>query len=183
MVVACRAAGSERITEPETARHRDAVGDVREGRRALVGGDHEVRIVAIESADGSGRDDALALDVVGDVEQGADVDAVCGYALGLYRIPRAAGGQPARHETALGTDGHDQCVLDVLGLHQPEDLGAEVFPPVGPTKSATRHFAHPQVHAFDARSEHVDLAVRSRQRQTGHCMRVDLQGESGTAPT
>ena len=87
MVVTCRAAGGERVTEPETALHRDAVGDVREGRGTFVCGDHEVRIVAIESANGSGRDDALALDVVGDVEQGTDVDAVRGYALGLDRIP------------------------------------------------------------------------------------------------
>ena len=87
MVVTCRPAGGERVTKPEAALHRDAVGDVREGRRTLVGGDHEVRIVAIESADGGRRYDALALDVVGDVEQGADVEAVGGYALCLDRIP------------------------------------------------------------------------------------------------
>ena len=46
VVVAGRAAGGERVAEPEAVLDRDRVRDVREGRRALVGGDDEVRVVA-----------------------------------------------------------------------------------------------------------------------------------------
>ena len=47
VVVAVRAAAGERVAEPEIALERDLVGDVGEGRRALVRGDDEIRIVAV----------------------------------------------------------------------------------------------------------------------------------------
>ena len=47
VVVARRAAARERVAQPEIAAERDPVGDVGEGGGALVGGDDEVRIVAI----------------------------------------------------------------------------------------------------------------------------------------
>ena len=61
VVVAGRAAGRERIAEPEAAFGRDLVRDVGERRRALVGRDHEVRIVAVVADDsvGGGDDDAV----------------------------------------------------------------------------------------------------------------------------
>ena len=47
VVIAGRAAGGEGIVEPEVVVARDFVGDIGEGRGALVGGDHEIRVVAI----------------------------------------------------------------------------------------------------------------------------------------
>ena len=47
VVVARRAAGGERVAEPEAVLDRDLVGDVGEGRGALVGGDDEVGVVAV----------------------------------------------------------------------------------------------------------------------------------------
>ena len=46
VVVTGRAAGSERIAEPEIVRGGELVGDVGEGRGALVGGDDQIGIVA-----------------------------------------------------------------------------------------------------------------------------------------
>ena len=51
VVVAGRAAGRERIAEPVAVLGADRVGDVRERRRALVGGDDEIRIVAVVAHD------------------------------------------------------------------------------------------------------------------------------------
>src|SRR3546814_7164413 len=47
VVVAGRAAGGKGIVQPEVVLGGDVVGDVGEGCRALVGGDHEVGIVAV----------------------------------------------------------------------------------------------------------------------------------------
>ena len=51
VVVAVRAAAGEGVAEPEVALERDRVGDVGEGRGALVGGDHEIGIVAVVDDD------------------------------------------------------------------------------------------------------------------------------------
>ena len=70
VVVAGRAAGRERVVEPETVLGRDGVGEVGEGRRALVGGDDEIGIVVVMAHDVVGRDHLLVGEIVGEVEQG-----------------------------------------------------------------------------------------------------------------
>ena len=50
VVVAGRAAGGERVAEPEADLLGDGVGGVGERRRALVGRDHEVRVVVVQHA-------------------------------------------------------------------------------------------------------------------------------------
>ncbi len=82
VVVAVLAARRERVAEPEAASERDLVGDVGEGRRPLVGGDHEVRVVAVVAHDLVGWDDLAVDEVVGDVEQRADEQPVAGLDLG-----------------------------------------------------------------------------------------------------
>ena len=71
VVVAGRAAGGEGIAQPEVVRGRDLVGDVGERRRALVGGDHQIGIVAVMAHHALRRHDLAVLEVVGDVEQRA----------------------------------------------------------------------------------------------------------------
>ena len=56
VVVALRTAAGEGVVEPEVALGGDGVGGVGEGRGALVGGDHEIGIVAV--ADHASRRDA-----------------------------------------------------------------------------------------------------------------------------
>ena len=58
VVVAGRAAGGEGVAEPEIVGDGNVVGDVGERRRALVGGDHEIRIVAFVAHDVGRRHDA-----------------------------------------------------------------------------------------------------------------------------
>ena len=88
VVVAGRAAGGERIAEPEAVFGGDGVGDVGERRRALVGRDHQVGIVAVAAHDLRRRHDAAGDDVVGEVEQAADEGLVAGDHFGLHS-PRA----------------------------------------------------------------------------------------------
>src|SRR5205085_9134722 len=47
VVVSGGAAGREGVAEPEVVVARDGVGDVGEGGRALVGGDHQVGVVIV----------------------------------------------------------------------------------------------------------------------------------------
>ena len=54
MVVTVRSAACESVAEPEVAFERERIGDVREGRGALIGRDHEIRIVAIVNNDAIG---------------------------------------------------------------------------------------------------------------------------------
>ena len=55
VVVALAAAGSESIAQPEAARNRKRIGDIGEGRRAFVGGDHQIGIVAVAAQHMRGR--------------------------------------------------------------------------------------------------------------------------------
>ena len=91
VVVAARAAGGERVAEPEAALLADAVGGVGERRGALVGGDDEVGVVVVEHAHAVGVDDLAVDEVVGQVEQAADVAHVLALDLGLA----ARRGRPA----------------------------------------------------------------------------------------
>ena len=112
-----------------------------------------------------GRDHAVVAEIVGDVEQRRDEELVGGGALGLDLLAGAALRHQLRHEAALGADRHDDRVLDLLRLHQPEDLGAEILRPVGPADAAARDLAEAQVHALDPRRIDEDLVERLRQRQ------------------
>jgi hypothetical protein len=92
------------------------------------------------------RHDPVAGDVVGQIEQAADQRAVARDDLRLLRVAPALR-EPLRDETALRADRHDHRVLDVLRLHQPEDLGAEILEAVRPADPAARDPPHAQVHA------------------------------------
>src|SRR5690606_30514457 len=137
VVVADRAAGGEGVAEPEAVLLRNRVGDVGEAGRALVGGDHQVRVVTVVPDHVLGVYDLAFDQVVGDVEHAADEAAVAGDALGLDGIAVAAGRRPLDHEAALGADRHDDGVLDHLRLDQAQHLGAEVLAPVRPAQAAT----------------------------------------------
>ena len=78
VVVADRAAAGERVAEPEPVVLGDAVGDVGERRRALVGRDHQVGVVAVVAYDVARRHGRAVDEVVGDVEQAGDEGRVAG---------------------------------------------------------------------------------------------------------
>ena len=175
VVVALGAARGERVAEPEAVVERDPVGGVRERRSALVGRDHEVRIVLVESAHARRMHDLAGDDVVGQVEQPADEHRVAELHLGAQRS-RSAGGA-AQHEAALRADRDDHGVLDRLGLHQPEHLGAVVLPAVRPADAAARHVAATQVDALDQRVVDEDLVERRRLGHLRHIRRAQLERE------
>ena len=72
---------------------------------------------------------------------------------------------------------YDHCVFDPLGLHQPEDFGAEIIAPIRPSKAATRNRASTQMNAFNAAGIDENLAPRHRIGQIGHAARIDFKGE------
>ena len=84
VVVADRTAGGEGIAEPEAVLGGNAVGDIGEGRGALVGGDDQVRIVVVVAHDVDRMHDLAVDQVVGDVEQAVDEALVAGDALGKH---------------------------------------------------------------------------------------------------
>ena len=169
MVVAGRAAGGERVTQPEAVRLGDLVGDVGERRGALVGGDHHVRVVAVVPDHVLRRHDLAADDVVGDVEQRGDELLVADHRL----VPVAR--LLLEHEAALGADRHDHRVLHHLRLDQAEHLGPEVLAPVGPAQAAAGHRPVPQVHALEPGRVDEDLELGPRRRQVRDGLRVQLE--------
>ncbi len=177
VVVAGGAARGERIAEPEFTLDRDAVGDIRKGRRAFVGRDHEVGIVAVVAHHVRRRDDALGPEIVGDIEQARDEQHVGRGAFLLHGFARAADGEPFRQEPALGADRHDHRVLDLLRLGEAEDLGAEILRPVRPADAAARHLSEPQMHAFEPRRIHEDLVERPRCRHLLDLAALELDGD------
>ena len=178
VVVALRSARGEGVAQPEAALQRQRVGDVGEGRGALVGGDDEIRVLAVEHAHALGVDDPALDDVVGDRQQRADEHAVALGPLGQPRVAVDRGiGQLLRIETALGARRHDHRVLHALRLHEAEDLGAEIVAPVRPTQAAARDRPGAQVDALDARAVDPHLAPRHRRGEAGDQAAVELEGE------
>ena len=174
VVVAVRAARGVRVAEPVIVADGNGVGDVGELGRALVGGDHQVRVVGVMAHD-VGRMHDLAVDqVVGQVQQAVVEHLVAGDALGLLRIAVAAERRLLDEESALGADRHDDRVLDHLRLDQAQHLGAEILAPVGPAQAAARHRAEAQVDAFHPRRAHPNLAERHRLGQVGHLVRIEF---------
>ena len=177
VVVSARPARGERVAQPEPVVARDRVGDVREGRRALVGGDDQVGVVVVVAHDVGRRDDLAVDDVVGHIEQAADEGAIAGHDLLEQRLAIARGRRALDHEATLRADRHDHRVLDHLGLHQTEHLGAEVLAPVRPADAATRDLPAAQVHTLDARGVDEDLKARMRERQPRQPRRLQLERE------
>ena len=115
------------------------------------------------------------IQIVGDRQQRADIDAVGFGAFGQPRIPVGGRRQLLGIKPALGTGGHDHGVLHLLRLDQPQHFGAEIVAPVRPAQAAARDGPAAQVDAFDARGIHPDFAVRHRRRQAGNQRRIQLE--------
>ena len=175
VVVAGRAAGGEGVAQPIVVLDRNRVGNVGEGRGALVGGDHQIGVVTLVAHHAVGRNDAaVVVDVVGDVEQRRYEQLVGFDAFRLHHVAGGALRHQLGHEAALGADRHDHRVLDLLRLNQPEDLGAEILRPVRPADAAARHLAEAHVHAFDTRRIDENFVERARQRQIGDLAAFEL---------
>ncbi len=182
VVVADRAARGEGVAEPEAVFGGDGVGVVGEGGGALVGGHHQVGVVAVVTHHIHRRGDLAADQVVGHVEQAAQVGLVAGHALLHQRLTVAGRRWALQDEAALGADRHDDHVLHLLGLDQAQHLGAKVFHPVRPAQAAARHTAKAQVHTFDPRRRDEDLEHRPRLGQARHLGRVELERQHRLGP-
>ena len=118
-----------------------------------------------------------AHEVVGQVEQAAQVVLVAGNAFPEERF--AVGGRRGllQDEAALGAHRHDDRVLDHLGLHQPQHLGAEVVGAVGPAQAAARDLSAAQVDALEAWRIDPDLVQRHRLGQARDLARIQLEAQ------
>ena len=177
VVVTDRTTGRERIAHPETMGDGQAVGNIGEGRRALVCGHHQVRVVVVVAYHAHRRHDLVADDVVGDVQQALDEHLVAGNALGQHRIAVTAHRGLLDEEAALRTDWHDDRVLHHLCLHQAQHFRAEILATVGPAQATTCHRAEAQVHALNAWAVDEDLAIRTRLGQVRHLGRIQLEAD------
>ena len=131
MVITVGPAAGEGIAQPEIMVQRDPIGDVREGRRALVGGDNEIGVRPVADDDMFGMHHLAGDAVVGDRQQSTDENAIAFGAFGEPCVAVAGGiGQLLGIESALGPGRHDDRVLDPLRLHQPQHFGAEIIAPV-----------------------------------------------------
>ena len=174
MVVADRATRGKGIAEPEAVLFGDAVGIVGKTGSALVSGNHQIRVVFVMANEVWWRHNLTANQIVGEVEQSAQEGVITSDAFFQYGIPVAARRRVLDDETTLGTDWHDHRILDHLGLHQAENLGAEIFHAVGPAQAATRDLAAAQMNAFDQRRINKDFPHRLRFGQSRYALRVDL---------
>ena len=177
VVVAGRTARGERVAQPEAVVQGNTVGDIGEGRRALVSRHHQVGVVGVVAYHVARRHDLTILEVVGDIQQATDENAVAGDALCQYLITVAAHRHLARDEAALGAHRHNHRILHLLRLDQTQHLGAVVFLAVGPAQTTTGHVAKAQVYALDARAVDEDFELGHWSRNVGNRAGVELEAE------
>src|SRR5919199_831338 len=115
--------------------------------------------------------------VVGEVEHAADKCAVAGYDLFHQCLTVAVGRRSLDDEAALRSHGHYHRVLHRLGLHEAQDLGAELLPPIGPTDTAPRDLPTPEMHALGSRRIDEDLEHRAREWEYGDARGIELERE------
>ena len=177
VVIAIAATRREGIAQPEALALGNAIGGVGKGCGALVGGNHQIRVGRIVADHASGRQHGAGhIQIVGDRQQCADIDAI---GLGAFRQPRITvrcRRQQLGIETALGTGWHDHGILYLLRLHQAQHFGAEIVAPVRPAQAAAGDRPAAQVDALHARGEHPDLAIGDWVGQSGHGCGIDLEG-------
>ena len=149
VVVAGAPAGREGVAEPEAVLRGDRIGGVAERGSALVGGDDEVRVVAVVDHRVGRMLEHTTDHVVGEIEHPAHELAVA--LLALDALLGRIGPRVLDDESALGAHRHDDRVLHHLGLHETEHLGAEVLAAVAPTDPTARDRPGAQVHALDPR--------------------------------
>ena len=174
VIVAGRAAGGEGVVEPEMVRLADRVRRVGEGRRALVGGDDEIGIVAVMAHDILRRRHLRAMQIVGNGKQARNEIDV-GVPAGFEDRITVAGREALGIEAALGADRYDAGVLDLLRLDEAEDFRAVVLRPVRPAYAAARHRPEAQMHALHLRAVDEYFAPWPRTRQALNCRRIELQ--------
>ena len=177
VVVADGATRGEGVAEPEAVLGREAVGDVREGRRALVRRDDEVGVVIVVARNVGRRDDLVARDIVRNIQHATDQGLVTGYDLLLQGLAASFCGRALHHETTLRPDGDYHGVLHRLGLHEAEDLGPEVLAPVRPADPAAGDLSAAQVYPLGARGVDEDLEAGQWQRQARDPLGVELERE------
>ena len=121
----------------------------------------------------------MAVEIVGDVDQRTDEGLVGGGANGQEGLAVGVRRHLLGIEAALGAYRHDDGVLDLLRLHQAQDLGAEILAPVAPADAAACDAAKAQMHAFDLGRIDEDLAPGARCGQVVQLARVQLEREQG----
>ena len=173
VVVAHRATRREGIAQPEPATNRDLVGDVAECRCSLVGRNHEVRVVAVETHDVARCDDLATDAIVSDVEQTLDERAITADHFSLH-ARSVAHHRLAHDEPTLRAQRHDHGVLHVLRLHQSQDLGAIILTTVGRAQPTARDHAHAKVHPLGIGRVDEDLPPRPRVGKLRDSSRIDL---------
>ena len=186
VVVAHGTARGERVTEPESVFLRDRVREVRERGGALVGGNHEVGVVAVQCDDALRRHDRFLSvlrghQVVGDVQERADEETVRGPTLGHPRFAVRRGiGQLLGEESTFGPGRDDDGVLDHLGLDQAEHLGPEVLATIRPAQATAGDVAEAQMYTLDSGRVDPDLVLGPRQRGRRDLLGHELEGDRRT---
>ena len=176
MVIADRAAGGEGVAEPVPVLKRQPVGDIRECRRALVGGDDEVGVIRVVAHRVRGRHDGpVRADIIGQVEQRVDEDFIGRDSLRHPRVAVGRGGEVLGDKAALGADWDDDRILDLLRFDEAENLSAEILRPVRPAQPAARHFAKTQVYALHSRRIDSDLEERARKRKINDPLALEFE--------
>ena len=179
VVVALGAAGGERIAEPEAVFRGQRIGDVGEGRRALVGRNHQIGVVAVVAHHLRRRDHLSSDQIVGEVQHAPDERPVAGDSLFLDGLAAGRQGQLLRHESPLRADRHDHRVLHRLRLGQSQHLGAEILAPVRPADAAARNGAATQMHGLDTGRIDKNLELGPRLRQFRDPAGVELERKVG----
>ena len=150
MVIPRTAPRRKGISQPEAVFFRQAIGNIGEAGRALVGRYHQIGIITVITHHLGRRYHRLSLTIVGDIQQAADKGLVTGNATLLPCLP-VRGIATFDHKAALGTDRHDDGIFYHLRFYQAQHFGPEILTAVRPAQATTGDGPATQMNAFHLR--------------------------------
>ncbi len=165
VVVPAAATRGEGVAEPVAGRRRHLVGEVGEACGALVRRDHQVAVRLVPADQARPADGDTVDPVVHERQQRPHELRVTGpgqrgQLVGVRRWT-------PQDEAALGAVRHDDGVLDPLGLHQAENLGAQVLLAVGPPDAAPGQPRPAKMQRVEPPGTDEGLRLGNRRRQPG----------------
>ena len=125
------------------------IGYIREGSSALIGSHHQIGIIAVAAHHILRRYHLTLHKIITDIQKSLYIQHITGYTLLQPRLSASSHRSLLGNKASFGPRGHYHGIFNLLGLNQPQYLGAIILKPVRPAQASAGYLAAAQMHTLD----------------------------------